>query len=169
MERNLAISDYPGGSLLPTSEEVLQELREVTFQYTNVADPVERAARQQRVIHGEEQGLMAKTAANIIAAAAANLAPIREDHTELTTYSSHVVLEENRAALQSPTSTVQASSTPRREKILQGPRRGRRPLLALELSLEQVPEDASCLKYKLHPLVMASLTPLLFCRDPLLM
>lgn len=43
------------------------------MQYTNCDDPRERAARIERVLVGEEQGLMAETAANIIAAATSNL------------------------------------------------------------------------------------------------
>lgn len=53
---------------VPTEEEVLGELREVTLQYVNCADPVESAARRRRVIQ-EEPSMMTKTAANIVAAA----------------------------------------------------------------------------------------------------
>ncbi|KAL0670702.1 hypothetical protein Bca4012_033406 [Brassica carinata] len=42
--RNLAIYDFPQEHPLPTAEEVLEELREVTQQYLNVDDPAERAA-----------------------------------------------------------------------------------------------------------------------------
>lgn len=74
LERNLELTDYPGLPEIPTTEQVMEDLREVTFQYTNVSDPVERAARVQRVIQGEEQNMMAETAANIIATAMSNLA-----------------------------------------------------------------------------------------------
>ncbi|CAA7040440.1 unnamed protein product [Microthlaspi erraticum] len=47
----------------------MQELQEVTIRYINCPDPTESAARRQRVIASEEQGLMEETAANIIAAA----------------------------------------------------------------------------------------------------
>ncbi|CAL9242378.1 unnamed protein product [Arabidopsis halleri] len=55
---------------IPTNDEVMGELREVTVQYTNVADPTESLARRQRVLQGEAKGLMAETAAQIIASAA---------------------------------------------------------------------------------------------------
>ena len=51
----------------------MEDLREVTFQYTNVTDPIEAAAKLQRVIRSEEEGLMEETASRIIAAAANNL------------------------------------------------------------------------------------------------
>ena len=45
------------------------ELCDVTIQYTSCADPTESAARKQRVLQGEAQGLMAQTAALIIESA----------------------------------------------------------------------------------------------------
>ncbi|CAN7136726.1 unnamed protein product [Brassica rapa subsp. narinosa] len=47
-------------------EEVMEELREVTFQYTNCPDPTESAARRQRVLDSESRGLMEETAARIV-------------------------------------------------------------------------------------------------------
>lgn len=44
----------------------MDELIEVTYQYNNVADPVESAARKQRVLNGEAHGLMETTAAAIL-------------------------------------------------------------------------------------------------------
>lgn len=44
------------------------ELREVTIQYTNCADPIESAARKRRVLQGEAKGLMAETAPQMIEA-----------------------------------------------------------------------------------------------------
>lgn len=44
LERNLAASDFPSGQV-PTVDEILDELNEVTRMYVNVDDPVERAAR----------------------------------------------------------------------------------------------------------------------------
>lgn len=46
----------------------MEELREVTIQYTTCADPTENAARKRRVLQGETRGLMAETAAQIIEA-----------------------------------------------------------------------------------------------------
>ncbi|KAL0734791.1 hypothetical protein Bca4012_011001 [Brassica carinata] len=54
---------------VPSLEMVMDELREATLQYTNHPDPIESAARRQRVLDGEVHGLMEKTAASIIAAA----------------------------------------------------------------------------------------------------
>ncbi|CAA7021646.1 unnamed protein product [Microthlaspi erraticum] len=54
---------------IPTTEEVMEDLQDVTICYVNVADPVERAARRQRVMQPEDQELMETTAANIVAAA----------------------------------------------------------------------------------------------------
>lgn len=71
--RNLALCDFPQSRTIPTTDEVLADLREVTYQYTNVADQAESAARRQRVLLGEEENLMATTAAGIIAAATSKL------------------------------------------------------------------------------------------------
>ena len=54
---------------IPTTEEVMGELREVTLQYTSCADPTESAARKRRVVQGEARVLMAETAAQMIEAA----------------------------------------------------------------------------------------------------
>ncbi|CAN6905609.1 unnamed protein product, partial [Brassica oleracea] len=81
LERNLAMSDFPQNVALPTREEVMEELREVTFQYTNCSDPTESAARRQRVTHSEEHGLMEETATRILAAAQSSL--IREAESSL--------------------------------------------------------------------------------------
>lgn len=45
------------------------ELPEDTLNYINVLDPVESAARRQRVLEGETCGLMAETAAKLLASA----------------------------------------------------------------------------------------------------
>ncbi|KAF2563114.1 hypothetical protein F2Q70_00018144 [Brassica cretica] len=58
----------------------MSELRKVTIQYINIDDPIERAARIQIVLQGEEEGLMANTAAKIIAAATSNLSA-RQDQS----------------------------------------------------------------------------------------
>ncbi|RID45811.1 LOW QUALITY PROTEIN: hypothetical protein BRARA_I02508 [Brassica rapa] len=58
--------------LIPTTEEVLGDLREVTLQYVHCVDPIESAARRRRVIQ-DEADLMTNTAANIVAAATASI------------------------------------------------------------------------------------------------
>lgn len=69
LERNLNVSDFPLPPRIPTTEEVMEELREVTYQYTNCPDPAESAARRHRVLDSEARGLMEETAARMIAAA----------------------------------------------------------------------------------------------------
>ena len=58
---------------IPTKEQVMGELREVTVQYTTCADPTESAARKQRVLQGEAKNLMNNTADQIIEAVVASL------------------------------------------------------------------------------------------------
>ncbi|KAF3539996.1 hypothetical protein F2Q69_00025163 [Brassica cretica] len=50
-----------------TEEQVMQELHEVTLQYLCCVDPVEAAARRQRVLESDAEGLMETTAASIVA------------------------------------------------------------------------------------------------------
>lgn len=71
LERNLD-ADFHQGQL-PTVEEVLDEINEATRLYTNVDDPVERAARQQRVLQSEIDGSVEETVERIIQHSAASL------------------------------------------------------------------------------------------------
>lgn len=87
----------------------MEQLREDTFRYTNVEDPVEAAARMQRVLHSEEVNLMEETATRIIDAAIQNLR-IHEKHNGTLTEaddgsvsSPHVPLQ--RAEINTPRST----------------------------------------------------------------
>ncbi|KAJ4913568.1 Uncharacterized protein Rs2_08189 [Raphanus sativus] len=48
--------------------QVMQELQEVTQQYLSCADPVEAAARRQRVLEGDATGLLERTADSILLA-----------------------------------------------------------------------------------------------------
>lgn len=48
----------------------MEELHEVTRQYLSCEDPIEAAARRQRVLISDAQGDMERTAAAIISAAA---------------------------------------------------------------------------------------------------
>ncbi|KAJ4876929.1 Uncharacterized protein Rs2_41947 [Raphanus sativus] len=57
---------------IPTREAVLEELNEAALQYVNVEDPIERAARQKRVLQSEIDGSVEQTAARIIQVATAN-------------------------------------------------------------------------------------------------
>ncbi|CAN7137571.1 unnamed protein product, partial [Brassica rapa subsp. narinosa] len=54
----------------PSKETVMEELHEVTRQYLSCPDPVEAAARRQRVHFSDANGLMEATAASILTAAA---------------------------------------------------------------------------------------------------
>ena len=46
LERNMALLDFPLLPPIPTTEQVLNELEEVTLQYTSCAAPTESAARR---------------------------------------------------------------------------------------------------------------------------
>ncbi|KAL0899373.1 hypothetical protein Bca101_083334 [Brassica carinata] len=67
-----------------TREMIMEELNVAALQYANVADPKERAARQQRVLQSEMDGSVEETATRILLAsnsataltAAAPVAPI---------------------------------------------------------------------------------------------
>ncbi|KAJ4909777.1 Uncharacterized protein Rs2_04398 [Raphanus sativus] len=59
-----------------TKEQVIQELQETTLQYLSCADPVEAAARRQRVLASDAEGLMETTANSILAAAAEQRRPL---------------------------------------------------------------------------------------------
>lgn len=73
LERNLEVTDFPPPPKVPITEEVMEELREVTYQYANVADPTESAARCQRVLQSEAKGLMEETATRTVETASNNL------------------------------------------------------------------------------------------------
>lgn len=80
LERNLNVSDFTSPIQLRSTEEIMEELREVTYQYTNHPDPKERDARMQRVFDSESQGLMEETANRIAAneTAAAMASPAQQ-------------------------------------------------------------------------------------------
>ncbi|KAJ4875917.1 Uncharacterized protein Rs2_40935 [Raphanus sativus] len=69
LERNLHESEFSKQQIIPSTKEVLSELRDVTLHYIHCADPTESAARRLRVIQGESYNLMGTTASDIIAAA----------------------------------------------------------------------------------------------------
>lgn len=114
LECNLAENDFPPQAHIPTTEEVMEELREVTFQYTNCNDPIERAARVQRVIHGEEEGLMAETAARIVEAASSNL---EADARQLLTTIPELEAEEQTNQLEIPRNDRPESSNAQTRRI----------------------------------------------------
>ena len=67
----------------------MNKLKEVTYQYTNVADPTESAAKRQRVLQNEEEELMETTAARIIEAASRNVEATRLERTLPPDFLSH--------------------------------------------------------------------------------
>ncbi|CAA7019014.1 unnamed protein product [Microthlaspi erraticum] len=60
--RNLEIEEFIPLQRVRSEDEIMSSLQDVTVQYTNVDDPIERAARIQRVLESEAQGLMVNTA-----------------------------------------------------------------------------------------------------------
>lgn len=108
LERNLDREDFPPPQhlILPqlrSTEKVMEELREATFQYTNVADPVESAARKQKVLSGEAYGLMENTAAGIVEAERAAQAA---QQTYLASTIAAVTQEEEAMEIESTTATI---------------------------------------------------------------
>ncbi|CAA7021102.1 unnamed protein product [Microthlaspi erraticum] len=75
LERTLDFTGIPTSSQVPTEDEVMADLQEVTARYVNCGDPIESEARRQRVLQGEMEGLMATTAARIVAAASEERSP----------------------------------------------------------------------------------------------
>lgn len=73
VERNLYLSDFPPLPPIPTKEQVMEELKEHTYQYVYCQDPKEIEARRQHVLDGDVHGLMEETAANIIATSTENV------------------------------------------------------------------------------------------------
>lgn len=73
----------------------MNELREVSYQYTSVADPTESAARRQRVLRSEEEGLMEATAAGIIEATTRSVEAQRMDRPPLIDLQSNTQPDNN--------------------------------------------------------------------------
>ncbi|CAA7030418.1 unnamed protein product [Microthlaspi erraticum] len=63
--RNLEIEAFTPPERIRSEADIMSSLQEVTVQYTNVDDPIERAARTQRVLEGEARGLMTDSARSI--------------------------------------------------------------------------------------------------------
>ena len=118
LERTFEEVAPPTPPPIPTTEEVMGELREVTLQYTNCADPTESAARRRRVLQGESQNLMAETASQMIdAATRANELYNDQRRDPLST-----PLAAPQDSLSIPPGFISSSPTPAKKK------RGRPPL-----------------------------------------
>ncbi|CAA7050642.1 unnamed protein product [Microthlaspi erraticum] len=112
--------DFTGSptNRIPTLEEAMADLQEVTVQYVDCGDPIESEARRQRVLLGEMEGLMATTAANMVTAATAAAA------SETQTY------QENEQQTQRY-AEIQNAQEPQEEENIHVPstrKRGRPPL-----------------------------------------
>ena len=68
LERTFEVAPPPPPPI-PTNDQIMGDLRDVTLQYVSCADPTESAARKRRVIQGEEKGLMAATTSIMLEAA----------------------------------------------------------------------------------------------------
>lgn len=118
LERTFEEVAPPTPPPIPTTEEVMGELREVTLQYTNCADPTESAARKRRVLQSEAQNLMAETASQMIEAATR----ANQSALELRKQSLNGTLEETHESLSIPPGFSPPSAAPAKKK------RGRPPL-----------------------------------------
>ncbi|KAJ4875020.1 Uncharacterized protein Rs2_40040 [Raphanus sativus] len=61
---------------IPTKDQILQELQDVTKQYLSCANPIEAAARQRRVLESDAEGLTERAAESILAATANQRRPL---------------------------------------------------------------------------------------------
>ncbi|KAH0908641.1 hypothetical protein HID58_031962, partial [Brassica napus] len=99
--RNLEAGDFPPASDLPSREEVMEEIREATLQYISCHDPMESAARKQRVLQSEMNGDVEEAATRILqASTTAALA-----RTE-TLQASELPIHSNQVNLQAETSAL---------------------------------------------------------------
>lgn len=71
--RNLHREEFSNLLEVPSYEEVMTDLLDHTRKYIFCEDPIESAARQQRVHKGEERDMMKETAISIIRSAENNL------------------------------------------------------------------------------------------------
>ncbi|CAG7870302.1 unnamed protein product, partial [Brassica rapa] len=93
----LEVTDFPPLPTVPSTKEVMKELRELTLQYMKVEDPTERASRQKRILQSELDGTIeAAIVANIIQASTmAALASIGVSSPQVMTSTAQVADAEN--------------------------------------------------------------------------
>lgn len=85
LDRNALVVANEKGTQPRSKEDIMEDLHEVTRQYLSCSDPVEAAARRQRVQYSDEQGLMEKTAASIMSSMLpASLCPQYSDGNPVT-------------------------------------------------------------------------------------
>lgn len=116
--RNLETHDFPPLPQIPTTEEVTEELQQVTRLYTSCDDPIESAARKQRVLVSDAQGLMEETAQGIIIAAHKAQAAQTQLQEEILAQAPIILLPAK------PTNTI-GSSTQQPTTGITGKKRGR--------------------------------------------
>lgn len=109
---------------IPTTENVMEELREATALYLSCPDPTEAAARRHRVLQGDSEELLARTAAGIIAAAEGRLVPYdpvseREKDQHIPTQE-EVMKELQNVTLQYLSSNDPIENAARRQRVIQG-------------------------------------------------
>lgn len=115
--------------LIPTTEEVMEELQQVTRLYTSCDDPIESAARKQRVLVSDAQGLMEETAQGIIIAAQKAQAAQTQLQEEILDHALIILLPAK------PTNTI-GSSTQQPTTGITGKKRGR-PARTRDLRISQ--------------------------------
>ncbi|CAA7021819.1 unnamed protein product [Microthlaspi erraticum] len=91
--------------------EIMSSLQDVTVQYANVDDPVERAARMQQILEGEAQGLMAITARSMFTAQTAHQTSMRQSPDEL--HPINLREEESKTENQQSEQTLEQPKRPR--------------------------------------------------------
>lgn len=95
LERNLDMEDFPLPEKVPSLEEVMEELNDATLRYCSGPDPVENAARRQRILN-EPPNLIQETAISIIKTAEKNASKwIAVNNPEVTQSSDKSVTGEN--------------------------------------------------------------------------
>ncbi|CAA7014755.1 unnamed protein product [Microthlaspi erraticum] len=137
--RNLDLEAFTPPHRIRSESEIMSSLQEVTVQYANVEDPLERAARMQRILEGETRGLMADTARSMYTAQLSQqTAPVlnqreqdlicsREGEDELAVVQRPIQTQEQprrprgRPPTKKPTQTAHPSEAgPSKRKVKQG-------------------------------------------------
>ncbi|CAA7040351.1 unnamed protein product [Microthlaspi erraticum] len=150
ISRNLDRNDFP---ITPvrnqTEEEILHDLQEVDVRYVNCGDPIESAARRQRVLESEVFGMREETAAYLYNA------PSNQPHQSQNPSESPPTdplqnLTSTRRQLESQEIPATLPEEPERELILghQKKRRGRPPTKATTSKRNQQTSSAGPSKRK---------------------
>lgn len=109
--RNLESHGFPPIPPIPSTEEVMDDLRAVTLQYINCADPTESAARKQRVQQSDERGLMEETARSIIETATQNQEIATQQTAQAYAIAVHQATQIQEATIQQTTEAIATEET----------------------------------------------------------